>query len=96
MVNTNSGFCAPFITVLILGIIGLAINLLHLDSKNQLRDGIQKHPIVDCLVLAPYLYVIYQLCKRKLNSLAWWVVVSHVLSNMYAVFSVKQLIHHRA
>ena len=96
MVNSNSGFCAPFITVLILGIFGLAINLLHLDSKNQLSDGIQKHPIVLICAIAPYLYVIYQLCKRKLNSLAWWVVVSHVLSNMYAVFSVKQLIHHRA
>ena len=72
----NSGFCAPFITVAIFAIISF-FHLMYLEitegHKEVLGIGYALH-------LPPYLYVIYQLCKQNLKSLAWWVVASHVIS----------------
>lgn len=71
----NSGFCAPFITVAIFAIISF-FHLMYLEITEGHKGVIG---IGFALVHPPYLYVIYQLCKQNLKSLAWWVVASHVI-----------------
>ena len=72
----NSGFCTPFITVAILAIISFCL-LMYLEITEGYKGILT---ITYALHLPPYLYVIYQLCKQNLKSLAWWVIATHIIS----------------